>query len=53
MVNTNEQAEQSPKTSKVIIAVNTTHGIGYFVDSEGNKLFNKQFEGVRKFTEGL
>ena len=51
MANHNEQIAE--KSSKVIIAVNTTHGIGYFVDSEGNKLFNKQFEGVRKFTEGL
>lgn len=53
MANPNEQAAQSPKTSKVIIAVNMPDGVGYFVDSEGNELFNKQFEGVRKFTEGL
>ena len=54
MANPNEQvAEQSPKASKVIIAVNTSHGIGYFVDSEGTFLFNKQFEEVSKFTEGL
>ena len=26
---------------RVIIAVNTTHGEGYFVDSKGNRLFNK------------
>ena len=38
---------------RVIIAVNTTHGEGYFVDSEGNRLFNKQFEGVGPFSEGL
>ena len=53
MANPNEQAEQSPKTSKVIIAVNTSDGVGYFLDSEGNKLFNKQFEKVWKFSEGL
>ena len=39
MANPNEQvAEQSPKASKVIIAVNTRYGIGYFVDSEGRFL---------------
>ena len=38
---------------RVIIAVNTTHGEGYFVDSKGNRLFNKQFEGVGPFSEGL
>ena len=54
MANPNEQvAQQSPKTYKVIIAVNTPHGVGYFVDSEGNKLFNKQFEEVCDFSEGL
>ena len=53
MANPNEQAEQSPKTSKVIIAVNTPNGVGYFVDSEGNKLFNKQFKEVCDFSEGL
>ena len=53
MANPNEQAAQSPKASKVIIAVNTPHGVGYFVDSEGNELFNKQFEKVSCFFEGL
>jgi hypothetical protein len=53
MANPNEQAAQSPKASKVIIAVNTPDGVGYFADSEGNKLFNKQFEKVWKFSEGL
>ena len=53
MANPNEQAAQSPKTSKVIIAVNTPHDVGYFADSEGTFLFNKQFEEVSKFTEGL
>ena len=54
MENPNEQvAEQSPKASKVIIAVNTYDGVGYFVDSEGRFLFKKQFEEVSKFTEGL
>ena len=54
MANPNEPvAQQSPKTYKVIIAVNTPHGVGYFADSEGNKLFNKQFEEVCEFSEGL
>ena len=58
MANPNEQAaQQSPKTYKVIIAVNTPlntpHSVGYFADSEGNKLFNKQFEKVWKFSEGF
>ena len=54
MANPNEQvAEQSTKASKVIIAVNTPNGVGYFVDSEGRFLFKKQFEEVSKFTEGL
>ena len=53
MANPNEQAAPPQKTSKVIIAVNTPDGIGYFVDSEGNKLFNKQFDEVRSFSEGL
>ena len=54
MANPNEQAaQQFPKTYKVIIAVNTPHGVGYFADSEGNKLFNKQFEEVCEFSEGL
>ena len=37
----------------IIIAVNTSHSIGYFVDSEGTFLFNKQFERVWSFSEGL
>ena len=53
MANPNEQAAQSPKASKVIIAVNTPDGVGYFADSEGNKLFNMQFEWVSSFSEGL
>ena len=54
MENPNEQAaQQSPKTYKVIIAVNTPHGVGYFADSEGNELFNKQFEEVCDFSKGL
>ena len=53
MANINEQAAQSLQTSKVIIAVNTPDGVGYFVDSEGRFLFKKQFEEVSKFTEGL
>ena len=41
------------KDSIIIIAVNTPHGIGYFVDSAGTFLFNKQFERVSSFSEGL
>ena len=41
------------KDSMVIISVNTDNDVGYFVDSEGNKLFNKQFERVSNFSEGL
>ena len=40
-------------SSKVIIAVNTSAGIGYFVDSEGKILFGKQFDHVYSFSEGL
>ena len=54
MANPNEPAaQQSSKTYKVIIAVNTSHRIGYFVDSEGRFLFTKQFEKVNSFHEGL
>ena len=41
------------KDSIIIIAVNTSNGIGYFVDSAGTFLFNKQFEHVSPFTDGL
>ena len=41
------------KDSMIIIAVNTPHGVGYFVDSAGAFLFNKQFERVSAFSEGL
>lgn len=51
MANTNEQI--AGKSFKVIIAVNTPHGVGYFTDCEGCFLFRKQFEGVSQFTEGL
>jgi hypothetical protein len=47
----NAQIKEKPK--KLIIAVNTLHGIGYFVDSTGTFLFNKQFWGVSSFSEGL
>ena len=49
------QSEEQVKNhnSKVIIAINTTHNVGYFVDSEGHQLFNKKFEGVQSFSEGL
>ena len=40
-------------SSKVIIAVNTDAGIGYFVDSEGKFLFGKQFDHVYSFFEGF
>ncbi len=38
---------------RIIISVNTPSGIGYFTDGNGNFLFNKQFEHVCKFSEGL
>ena len=41
------------KDSMIIIAVNTPNGVGYLVDSAGTFLFNKQFESVIKFSEGL
>ena len=47
----NAQTKENPK--KVIIAVNTPHGVGYFTDNKGTFLFNKQFEWVGKFSEGL
>ena len=54
MANLNVQvATKSPKTSKVIIAKNTPHGVGYFIDGEGRFLFKKQFEEVRRFSEGF
>ena len=40
-------------SSRVVIAVNTEAGIGYFMDSEGSFLFGRQFEGVGSFSEGL
>jgi hypothetical protein len=43
----------TPSTSKVIIAVNTEAGVGYFVDSVGSPLFDVQFESVKRFSEGL
>ena len=49
--NNHKQVEEH--TSNVIIAVNEVHGGGFFVDSKGNRLFNKQFEGVGPFSEGL
>ena len=41
------------KDSMVIIAVNTPNNVGYFADSTGTFLFNKQFEKAYKFSEGL
>lgn len=38
---------------RIIISVNTPAGIGYFTDGNGNFLFNRQFEYVGKFSEGL
>ena len=47
----NAQTKEKPK--KLIIAVNTHHGVGYFTDNTGTFLFNKQFERVSEFSEGL
>ena len=41
------------KDSMVIIAVNTPNGVGSFTDSKGTFLFNKQFERVNEYSEGL
>ena len=37
---------------KVIIAINTYSEIGYYIDCQGNYLFNKQFDYVSSFTDG-
>ena len=47
----NAQTKEKPK--KLIIAVNTPHGVGYFTDNKGTFLFNKQFERVSAFSEGF
>ena len=49
----NNRKQVEEHTSSVIIAVNEVHGGGYFVDSKGKRLFDKQFEGVGPFSEGL
>ncbi|MBO7295058.1 MAG: WG repeat-containing protein, partial [Bacteroidaceae bacterium] len=50
---TEQVNKQAPKVKRVIIAVNTPQGVGYFVDSNGTFLFKKQFEVVGAFSEGL
>ena len=45
--------EADPTEGRVIIAVNTDWGVGYFTDANGNLLFKKQFEEVAKFTSGV
>ena len=49
----NNRKQVEEHTSNVIIAVNEVHGGVFFVDSKGNRLFDKQFEGVEPFSEGL
>ena len=49
----NNRNQVEEHTSNVIIAVNEVHGGGYFVDSKGHRLFNKQFEAVEPVSEGL
>ena len=46
---------QNPETSegRIIIAVNTDWGVGYFTDANGKLLFKKQFEEVDAFIVGL
>ena len=46
---------QNPETSegRIIIAVNTDWGVGYFTDANGKLLFKKQFEEVDAFIGGL
>ena len=41
------------KDSTVNIAVNTDNGVRYFSNNKRTSLFNKQFEEVSKFSEGL
>ena len=45
---------QNPETSegRIIIAVNTDWGVGYFTDANGKLLFKKQFEEVDVFCDG-
>ena len=43
----------SSKTDEVIIAVNTGNRVGYFTDSKGNIIIDKQFDGVSSFSNGL
>lgn len=50
--NSHAQETESSK-GKIIISVNTPWGIGYFADADGNLLFNKQFEAVEEFVDGL
>ena len=37
----------------MIIAVNTGNRVGYFTDSKGNIIIDKQFDGVSSFSNGL
>ena len=43
----------SSKKNEVIIAVNTGNRVGYFTDSKGNIIIDKQFDGVSSFSNGL
>ena len=43
----------SSKKDEVIIAVNTGNRVGYFTDSKGNIIIDKQFDGVSSFSNGL
>lgn len=45
--------EPDPTEGRIIIAVNTDWGVGYFTDANGKLLFKKQFEKVDKFFDGL
>ena len=50
--NGNAQGTQN-NTGKVIIAVNTPWGVGYFADANGNMLLGQKFDFVRPFQDGL
>jgi hypothetical protein len=49
----NSKAQEEAHKGKVIFAVNTTWGIGYYADANGRFLFKRQFEEVDAFSCGL
>ena len=45
--------ENETVEGRVVIAVNTDWGVGYFTDENGKFLFNKQFDEVNIFHDGF